>query len=44
MLSVQPGYLGDPGAQFLVNISFNSSAGLLLPSGNNAVPALFLGK
>ena len=43
-LTVQPGMPGTPGAAFLLNITWNSKAGLLLPSGENAVPALFLGK
>lgn len=43
-LQILPGYPDVPGAHFLVNISMNSSAGLLLPSGESAVPALFLGK
>lgn len=33
-----------PGARFLLSIDFTNSSGLLLPSGENAVPALFLGK
>ena len=43
-LAVQPGYEHVPGARFKINITLNDAAGLLLPSGENAVPALFLGK
>lgn len=44
-LAVQPGVAGGPpGAAFLLNITWGAKAGLLLPSGDNAVPALFLGK
>lgn len=43
-LTVQPGLPNTPGAAFLLNITWNPKAGLLLPSGENAVPALFLGK
>lgn len=43
-LSVLPGLAGDPSAAFLINMSWTPAAGLLLPSGDNAVPALFLGK
>ena len=43
-LAVLPGFQGAPGAAFALNITFNSKAGLLLPNGENAVPALFLGK
>jgi len=43
-LSVQPGYDEVPGAAFMINITLNSKAGLLLPSGAQSVPAFFLGK
>lgn len=43
-LSVQPGLEGSASAAFLLNITWSAKAGLLLPSGDNAVPALFLGK
>ena len=43
-LAVQPGLPNTPGAAFLLNITWNPKAGLLLPSGENAAPALFFGK
>lgn len=43
-LAVQPGVPGSAAAAFLLNITWGAKAGLLLPSGDNAVPALFLGK
>jgi hypothetical protein len=43
-LAVLPGFQSTPGAAFALNITFNPKAGLLLPNGENAVPALFLGK
>lgn len=43
-LAVRPGLQGSPGAAFLLEMTWNDRAGLLLPSGDNAVPALFLGK
>ncbi|KAL4420504.1 hypothetical protein ABPG75_010160 [Micractinium tetrahymenae] len=43
-LALQAGYEQVPGAQFFLQIALNSKAGLLLPSGEHAVPAFFLGK
>jgi len=43
-LSVQPGLPNTPGASFLLNITWNSKAGLLLPTGDASVPSIFLGK
>ena len=43
-LAVLPGFQSTPGAACALNITFNPKAGLLLPNGENAVPALFLGK
>ena len=42
-VKVFSGYAGLDGAQYALNISLNSNAGQLLPSGTNAVPGLFLG-
>lgn len=33
-----------PGAAFLLNITLNSKAGMLLPNSENSVPSFFLGK
>lgn len=43
-LSVQSGLPNTPGASFLLNITWNSKAGLLLPTGDASVPSIFLGK
>jgi hypothetical protein len=41
---VLPGLSDVPGAAFVVNITLNGNAGLLLPNGDTAVPSFFLGK
>ncbi|KAK2078084.1 hypothetical protein QBZ16_003952 [Prototheca wickerhamii] len=43
-LSVIPGDMNVPSARFAVNVSLLEGAGSLLPSGENAVPSLFLGQ
>jgi hypothetical protein len=43
-IDVRPGLEGVPGAAFYLNISMTEKAGLLLPNGDSAVPAFFLGK
>ncbi|KAI3430797.1 hypothetical protein D9Q98_009209 [Chlorella vulgaris] len=43
-IDVRPGLEGVPGASFYLNISMTEKAGLLLPNGDSAVPAFFLGK
>jgi hypothetical protein len=43
-IRVLPGLQNVAGAAFMLNISLNSKAGLLLPTGDNAVPAFFLGR
>lgn len=42
-LGISQGYADVPGARFALNVTFNSQAGLLLPSGDSSVPAFFLG-
>ena len=42
-LEVLPGYEALAGARYYVNISFDPGAGVLLPTGDNAVPQIFLG-
>lgn len=43
-IRVHPGLQDVAGAAFMLNISLNAKAGLLLPTGDNAVPAFFLGR
>ncbi|EFN52665.1 hypothetical protein CHLNCDRAFT_138610 [Chlorella variabilis] len=43
-IEVQPGMDTVPGAAFLLNITLNSKAGMLLPNSENSVPSFFLGK
>jgi len=42
-LGISSGYLDGDDARFALNVTFNGAAGMLLPSGDNSVPALFLG-
>lgn len=44
LMGIAQGYVDVYGAQAALNISFTSSAGALLPTGDNAVSALFLGQ
>lgn len=43
-LTIALGDVDVPGARFAVNVSMGPGAGSLLPSGENAVPSLFLGQ
>ncbi|PSC71845.1 serine threonine kinase [Micractinium conductrix] len=43
-LALGPGYQDSPSAAFMLNLTLGSAAGMLLPSGEHAVPAFFLGK
>lgn len=43
VLGISRGYENVPGAHFALNVTFNNNSGTLLPTGDGAVPALFLG-
>lgn len=43
VLGISRGYENVNGAHFALNVTFNNDSGTLLPTGDGAVPALFLG-